>query len=101
MEIIKTTLHVGAAEPFTIAHVTDIHIAQSDENDSEKRREFAAKRQDYFSFALEAIEFTKEYVKKTGHLLINTGDMLDFITPENIRITKEFRLALVSQILQL
>ena len=90
MEIVKSTLHIGAKEPFTFLHISDIHLAESDQNDSQKRRDFTAKRKEYFSFAPEAFAFAKEYVKKTGYLLVNTGDMLDFITPENIRLTKEF-----------
>ncbi|MBQ9132289.1 MAG: hypothetical protein IJX62_07455 [Clostridia bacterium] len=89
MEIIKSTLTVGATTPFTFLHVSDIHMAESDENDSQRRREFAAKRKGYFAFSPKAVEFIKEYVKKTGYPLVNTGDMLDFITPENLRLAKE------------
>lgn len=90
MDIIKSTLTVGAKKPFVFLHISDIHLSETDESESERRREFAAKRKKYFPFSIEAIRFTEDYVKKTGYPLINTGDMLDFITPENLRIAKEF-----------
>jgi predicted MPP superfamily phosphohydrolase len=90
MELIKSTLAVGAEKPFVILHVSDIHLSESDKNDSERRREFAAKRKKYFAFAPDAVAFIRDYVKKTGYPLINTGDLLDFITPENLRIAKAF-----------
>lgn len=90
MDIIKSTLNVGAKKPFVFLHISDIHFAEADESESERRREFAAKRKNHFPFSTEAMSFTEEYVKKTGYPLINTGDMLDFITPENLRIAKKF-----------
>ena len=90
MNIIKNTISVGAERPFTFLHISDIHLSESDENDSAERRAFAEERKRGFAFAPAAVEFVKDYVKKTGCMLINTGDMLDVITPENIRIAKDF-----------
>ena len=90
MNLIKNTIDIGIEKPFTFLHISDIHLAQTDGNDSAERREFAAGRQRDFSYALGFMEEVREYVKKTGYPLFNTGDMLDFITPENLRITKEF-----------
>ena len=90
MEVIKNTLSVGATEPFVLLHISDIHLSEFDENDTPERQEFAKKRKKHFSFAPDAVEFVKEYVKKTGYILVNTGDMVDFITPETLRISKSF-----------
>lgn len=90
MEIIKNTLSVGATKPFTILHVSDIHLAETDQNDSIERQQFAADRKRSFPDTKHILNFTKEYVKETGYPLFNTGDMLDFITPENLRITQRF-----------
>lgn len=91
MEIIKNTLAVGADNPFVILHISDIHLAETDEYDSAERRQFAEDRRNtYFSFARKMLEEVRDYVKQTGYPLINTGDMLDFITPENLRISREF-----------
>jgi len=88
MKIIKNTLQVGATEPFTFLHISDIHMAEADESENERRREFAAKRKSHFSFSPAAVEFVKGYVNNTGYPIVNTGDMLDFITPENLRQAK-------------
>lgn len=90
MNVIKNTLSIGAEKPFVFLHITDIHLSESDANDSAERRAFIAERKGYFSYAPEAVEFVKAYVHKTGYPLVNTGDMLDFITPENLRIAKDF-----------
>ncbi len=90
MNIIKNTLTIGAEKPFTFLHISDIHLAESDAEDSAERKAFAAGRKRDFAYAPAAVEFVKEYVKKTGYPLINTGDMLDFITRENIRIAEAF-----------
>jgi predicted MPP superfamily phosphohydrolase len=90
MEIIRNTLNIGVEKPFVFLQISDIHLSESDENDSTRRREFAADRKRSFAFAPAAVDFVRDYVKKTGYPLFNTGDMLDFITPENLRIAREF-----------
>ena len=90
MKIIRTTLNIGVRKPFTFLHISDIHLSESDGDNSPERKAFAADRKRSFSYAPAAVEFVKEYVRKTGYPLVNTGDMLDFITRENIRIAREF-----------
>ena len=89
MEIIKNTLSVGAEKPFVLLHISDIHLSESDENDSPERKAFAADRKRSFSFAPAAMNFVKEYAQKNNYPIVNTGDLLDFITPENLRIAKD------------
>ncbi len=90
MDIIKNTLNIGCEKPFSFLHISDIHLAETNENDSLARKEFAATRKRGFPFSLSAIDFIKDYVKNTGYTLINTGDMLDFVTPQNLLIAREF-----------
>ena len=90
MNLIKTTIEIGIPQPFTFLHISDIHLAETDANDSAERRDFADGRKACFSYAPGFMAEVRDYVKKTGYPLFNTGDMLDFITPENLRITKEF-----------
>ena len=89
MKLIQNTLSVGATKPFTFLHVSDLHLAESDENDSPERRAFADSRKKHFLFYTEALSFLKDYVKRTGYPVVNTGDLLDFITPESMRVAKE------------
>lgn len=90
MNILKNTLAIGAEKPFVFLHISDIHLSESDASDSPERKAFAADRKRSFAFAPSAVDYVKEYVRKTGYPLVNTGDMLDFITQENIRIAREF-----------
>ena len=91
MNLIQNTLAIGADKPFVILHISDTHLTETDQNDSEERRQFAEdRRKVHFPCNLKVLEEVRAYVKKTGHLLINTGDMLDFITPENLRIARQF-----------
>ena len=90
MNIIKNTLHIGVEKTFIFLHISDIHLSEFDKNDSMERQKFATDRKRDFSYAPKAVEFVKDYVKRTGYPLINTGDMLDFITSENLRIVREF-----------
>lgn len=90
MHIIKHTLSIGVEKPFTFLIISDVHLAETDAGDSEERRRFAERRKNGFSFARRFLAEVEAYVKETGYPLVNTGDMLDFITPENMRITREF-----------
>jgi len=89
MEIIRNTLSLGAEKPFTLLHISDLHLSEADRTESPERRAFAESRRQCFPFAPEAVGFIKEYVKKTGYPIVNTGDLLDFITPENLRLARE------------
>ena len=90
MQIIKNTIHIGVEKPFTFLHISDVHLCEADATETEERRAFAGDRKSMFSYAPRFIKEVEEYVAETGYPLFNTGDMLDFITPENIRVAREF-----------
>ncbi len=90
MHIIKNTLSIGVEKPFTFLIISDVHLAETDGRDSEERRRFAESRKRDFSYARRFLDEVEAYVRETGYPLVNTGDMLDFITPENLRVTREF-----------
>jgi len=90
MEVIKNTLHIGVEKPFTFLHISDVHLCEADATETEERRAFANDRKNAFSYSLRFLDEVRAYVAKTGYSLFNTGDMLDFITPENIRVAREF-----------
>ena len=52
MNIIKNTLTIGAEKPFTFLHISDIHLAESDAEDSAERKAFAAGRKRDFALGL-------------------------------------------------
>lgn len=91
MQIIKNRLHVGIDTPFTILHLTDTHFTHTDDHDSEARHALAEdRRKCLFPNADEDAAFIRQTVAKTGYPLIHTGDLIDFITPENLRVAREF-----------
>lgn len=90
MQIIYNTLHLGIEKPFTFLQMTDTHLVFTDEGDTPRRREFARQRGKDFAHAEENMAFVRKYVAETGFPLVHTGDLMDFITPENLRMAELF-----------
>lgn len=76
MNILKSTISVGVEKPFVFLHVSDIHLTETDENDSPARRIFAADRKNGFPYARSLTENIKEYVRQTGYHFICGGDLV-------------------------
>ena len=86
--ISKTFLNEGLSDPVRILHITDIHITQANDSDSEEYHELMKKRCDLFynegeqppktpsEYFIEAIDTAE----KNGMLLVNTGDSIDLYT---------------------
>lgn len=89
MEIIKSELVLGVEKPFTFLQTSDTHFVLTDENDTQRRRDFARDRWQGFPHAEENAAFIRQYVAETGYPIIHTGDLMDFITPENLRICRD------------
>lgn len=91
MNVIKNEIRIGIEEPFKLLHISDTHLTRTDANDTDERRAFAAERRScLFKNTDENVEFIKKYVAETGYQLIQTGDLIDFITPENLRAARDF-----------
>ena len=90
MQMIKNTLRVGVETPFTFLVMSDAHLCETDAAETEERRAFANDRKNAFSYSLRFLDEVRAYVAETGYPLFNTGDMLDFITPENLRVARDF-----------
>ena len=88
MQVVKSTLRLGAKEPFTILHATDTHILRTAEGERESRKKLANHRRQEFPHSEENLKFILDHVKKSGRQLIHTGDLIDFITPENLSAAK-------------
>lgn len=89
MQVLKSTITVGVEQPFTFLQTTDTHFTCTDKNDSEERRAFARARGRDFSHAEENAAFIRQYVEKTGYPIVHTGDIMDFITPENLQVCRD------------
>jgi predicted MPP superfamily phosphohydrolase len=90
MRIIQNELCDGAERPFTVLQMTDTHLTCTDEQDSEARRQLACDRRRMCPHAEEELAFVRDFVAKTGATLVHTGDLVDFLTPENLRVAEQF-----------
>lgn len=89
MQVLKSTLVIGVEKPFTFLQTTDTHFTATDGNDSCERQAFARARGRDFFHAEENAAFIRQYVAETGYPVVHTGDIMDFITPENLRLCRE------------
>ena len=84
MQLIQTTLRVGAQKPFTVLHVSDTHLTLVGEHERPSRVQLGIDRRRMCPNATQNLDDIRAHVKQTGDLLIHTGDLIDFITPENL-----------------
>lgn len=88
INIVKNEIIIGIDKPLTLLQMTDTHLVRVSETESEERRAFADSRSALDSYG--DLAFAKEYAKKTSCPLIHTGDLMDFLTPEAMEISKNF-----------
>lgn len=90
MQIIKNEIHIGIENPFTFLHMTDTHLTLVDERDNERKAELAKSRRQWFSPAEEVLAEASAYAKEKGYTICHTGDLLDFVSFQNIDRAKSF-----------
>ena len=86
MKLERSVLKIGLEKPVNLFHVTDSHIALSDERDDERKRALAAGRGSprHKEYLLEQIAYAEE----NCDLLVHTGDLMDFISHPNVEFAK-------------
>jgi len=87
LQVIKTELNIGVENPFSILHMTDTHITIDDPGADSGRQgcfdcDFENSSQDY---CLQAIE----YAKQNNMTILNTGDLLDYLSEGNFEFVKK------------
>lgn len=90
MNILTTSLHIGAQKPFKIIHMTDIHLAYADMRDGERKVILAKQRLPLFPHAAEMLKAADQLAKELDAPIFCTGDLIDFISSENLDRAKEF-----------
>ena len=91
-KVIHTVLNVGLEKPVKILHITDVHIAKTNEKDTEDHVKLETRRVDIFRKEGEFPPYTpSEYIEEAirmaeeiGALLVCTGDVMDIQTQGNI-----------------
>ena len=90
MKFIDTTIEVGADRPFELLHFSDIHLTYADERDDGRKIELAESRRQYFPDAQENLDAVTADARRTGAMLVSTGDLLDFVSHANVDAAKRF-----------
>jgi 3',5'-cyclic AMP phosphodiesterase CpdA len=90
MNVIKTTLSVGAEKPFRVLHATDTHLTYADLRDGERKVELAQKRTRIFPNAPEVLDFAAQTAKELSIPILHTGDLIDFVSIANLEAAKRF-----------
>lgn len=93
MKIHDVRLEPGAAEPFSLWHISDSHLTLADERDNERKNKLAEDRGNAFTGGHpERIrQYTEEQfdrVRESGDTLIYTGDFCDFVSEANLDYAK-------------
>lgn len=90
MKFIETTIHIGVEKPFELLHFSDIHLTYADERDDERKLDLARDRLKYFPDAQENLDAAVADSKRTGAMLVSTGDLLDFVSYANVDAARKF-----------
>ena len=86
-------MRIGLANPVKLLHVSDTHLSFADRRDNRRKRSLAERRRVTFGdendrcrrFLREAVQ----YAQDSGALLVHTGDLIDFVSHQNLDIAKE------------
>lgn len=90
MNKLYNTLNIGAKAPFSLLHVTDIHIAAPDETDEPRIIELAEKRRNTYPFSMDVLRDIPIIAKEEHALPVITGDMLDCFSHGSLQTAKRF-----------
>lgn len=82
--------NIGADAPFTLIHLTDIHLTETFEDDEERLKELAAKRRIKYTFSEGILSEIEKVNSETDGLMLITGDFIDFNSKGNLEKLKEF-----------
>ena len=86
------TIDIGLDKPFYFIHIGDTHVSYIDERDygDERLVETAKNRLDYCPEDLRMLDDVSLKAKELDALIVNTGDLIDFISRKNLDIAKDF-----------
>ena len=90
MKFIDTTINIVIEKPFELLHISDIHLTYADGRDDARKLALAADRLKYFPDAEENLAAAVADAKRTGALMISTGDLIDFVSYANIDAARKF-----------
>ena len=90
MKFIDTEIKVGAEKPFELLHFSDIHLTYADDRDDQRKTDLARNRRKYFPDAQDNLDAVIADSRRTGAMLVSTGDLLDFVSHANVDAARKF-----------
>jgi len=84
------SFEIGAEKPFNIIHISDTHLTLADGRDTERKLRLAEKRKKGFPMAEKILEETKAEAEKENAVIMHTGDIIDFVSYENLERVRDF-----------
>lgn len=90
MKFITAAINAGVEKPFELIHFSDIHLTYADGRDDLRKRELAAARRRYFADAQANLDAVIADAKRTGALMVSTGDLIDFVSCANLDAARKF-----------
>ena len=86
------TIDIGVEEPFYFIHIGDTHVSYIDERDygDERLVDTANKRVDFCPKDLRMLDDVALKARELDAFIVNTGDLIDFISQKNLDIAKDF-----------
>lgn len=83
-------IELGAEKPFTILHITDVHLTHTGIRDSFALHRLAKKRSKRYTHSENVLNKASTLAKEKNALIVNTGDMTDFFSYKNLKYVKKF-----------
>lgn len=83
-------IKLGAEKPFTLLHITDIHLTYTGFGDGFALRKLAKKRSKRYTHAENVLTEASRLSKEKNALIVNTGDMTDFFSRKNLKYVRKF-----------
>ena len=90
LNIIHTTLSVGAASPFTAIHASDTHLTYADIRDGQRKVDLISWRLPGFPHAETALTELGALSKELNAPILHTGDLSDHVALANLARVKAF-----------
>ena len=90
MQLLHTTLHVGADAPFRAIHLSDTHLTYADERDGARKVALVDWRLPSFPEAQETLLEAGRLADEMGVPILHTGDLMDFVSLANLEAVKAF-----------
>ena len=90
MNIIHTTLNIGATAPFTIIHLSDTHLTYADLRDGQRKVDLVDWRLPSFPNAEKVLAEAGELSRELNAPIFHTGDLIDFVSLANLEAVKAF-----------